>query len=171
MKLMFPAVVFLLTGCAGDTAIRSEYMGMQAELIKHRLQEASKPMMEFEDKERGLKIVVRQPVQNNSSEGFHAPANPWASVVENVARVGLGAAGAAFGFYAIGQVAQHGFDATFDIVDKLGRPNVDNRVDNTHDPVVVNQPSPTVVTQPKPIIVEPRDPVIVDPEIVRIGEN
>lgn len=48
--------------------------------------------------------------------------------------------------------------------------SVDNsqNEDNTHTPVVVEQPEPVVVEQPEPIIV---NPVVVDKDVVIVDEN
>ena len=160
---MLMVLVFAMSGCATDSALRAQVAGANIELARHKAQAAQLPIMDatIPTPSGIMHIIVHAPQNGDASVAM--PDDAWARVADR----GMGVLGTGLGLYLGGKAAVGLATAT--------GAGITNALKVQPAPTVVTQPpavivppaEPVIVTQPPPVIVPPADPVIVNPVVVQ----
>lgn len=145
LTLALLVMVSLMAGCAGPQLSDAQWAAMH------------KPTMEIECESR-CSVTYTDPRDRPAmpTNGYDVANNALSSLTTIATSVAP--------WLAVGHIAVEGIQEAGD--------RINNNIDSTHTPTVVNQPDPVVVPQPDPIVVTPPDPIVVTPpDPIVVGGN
>ena len=184
MRVVMYGLMCVLTGCAGDTALRAQFAGAQLEWAKAQAEIQKQPLLDIQwDGDKIKRLTVRQPTGGGAGyQGPQLPDDPWARVADRAVGV-LGTVGGIYaGGWASREIVRGVGEFGAGLVQGLGNPApsitttyTGNRYDSDDISNSFNPWSntgrvggtddytapPLVVEQPRPVIVTQPAPVVV----------